>query len=58
MKLPIGYFFLKQSLSTTSIMDRPLLQQKVRQKISVIKKNTCDDITKIVHFGILIHILS
>ena len=48
----------EQSLSTTLIMDRQLLCQKVRQKISVIKINTCDDITKIVHFGILIHVLS
>ena len=48
----------KQSLSTTSIMDCQLLRQKVCQKISVIKTNTCDDITKIVHFGILIHFLS
>ena len=48
----------KQSLSTTSIMDRQLLCQKVCQKISLIKTNTCDDITKIVHFGILIHALS
>ena len=46
----------KQSLSTTSIMDHQLLRQKVRQKISVIKTNTCDDITKIVHFGILIQV--
>ena len=30
-----------QSLSTTSIMNRQLLRQKVRQKISVIKTNTC-----------------
>ena len=30
-----GVFF------TTSIMDRQLLRQKVRQKISVIKTNTC-----------------
>ena len=41
-----------------SILDRQLLHQKVSQKTSVIKTNTCDDITKIVHFGILIHILS
>ena len=40
-----------------SIKDRQLIRQKVRQKISVIKTNTCDD-KKIVHFGILIHILS
>ena len=46
----------KQSLSTVSIMDRQLLRQKVRQKISVIKKKTYDDITKIVHLGILIHL--
>ena len=30
----------------------------ISQKISVIKTNTCDDITKIVHSGILIHALS
>ena len=40
------------------------IRQKIRQKISVIKTNsfdwellTFDDSTKIVHFGILIHIL-
>ena len=39
--------------------------KKIRQKISVIKTNsfdwelfTFDDIKKIVHFGILIHVLS
>ena len=48
----------QQSLFTTSIMDRQLLRQKVRQKISAIKTNTCDDITKIFHFGIIIHVLS
>ena len=41
-----------------SIKDRQLIRQKVRQKISVIKTNTCDDITKTVHFGNLIHVLS
>ena len=35
-----------------------LLPQKVRQKISVIKTNTFDDMKEIVHFGILIHVLS
>jgi hypothetical protein len=39
-------------------MDRHLLRQKVRQNISVIKTNTFEDIKKVVHFGILIHILS
>ena len=39
-------------------MDCQLLCQKISQKISVIKTDTCDDITKIVHFGILIHVLS
>ena len=39
-------------------MDRQLLRQSVHQKISAIKTNTCDDIAKIVHFGILIHVLS
>ena len=32
--------------------------KKIRQKISVVKTNTSDDIKKIVHFGILIHVLS
>jgi hypothetical protein len=41
-----------------SKLDRHLLHQKVRQKISVIKTNTFDDTKKIVHFGILIHVLS
>ena len=41
-----------------SIMDHQLLRQNVRQKISVIKTNTCDDVIKRVHFGTLIHILS
>ena len=41
-----------------SIIDRQLLRQKFHQKISVIKTNTCDDITKVVHFGILIPLLS
>ena len=41
-----------------SILDCQLLRQKVRQKTSVIKTNTCDDIKKIVNFGILIHVLS
>ena len=48
----------QQSPSTTSIMDLQLLCQKICQKISVIKTDTSDDITKIVHFGILIHVLS
>ena len=39
-------------------MDRQLLRQKVRQKISVIKTNTCDYITELVRFGILIHVWS
>ena len=38
--------------------DRHLLRQKVRQKFSVIKTNTFDDIKKIVHFDVLIHFLS
>ena len=41
-----------------TIIDRQLSRQKIRQKLSVIKTNTSDDIKKIVHFGILIHILS
>ena len=36
---------------------RHSLYQKVRQKISVFKTNTFDVIEKIVHFGILIHVL-
>jgi hypothetical protein len=43
---------------TISKTDRHLLRQRVRQKISVIKTNTFDDIKKTVHFGILIHDLS
>ena len=38
-------------------MDHQLLRQKVHQKILVIKTNTCDDITKIVHFGNLMALL-
>ena len=49
---------VKQSPSTTSIMDRQLLHQKVHQKISVVKASNCDDITKIVHFGTLVHVSS
>ena len=30
----------------------------MRQRISVIKTNSFDDIKRIVHFGILIHVLS
>ena len=55
----------KRKFSTATIIDRQLSRQKIRQKISVIKTNsfdwelfTSDDIKKIVHFGILIHILS
>ena len=55
----------KRKFSTTTINDRQLSCQKIRQKISVIKTNsfdwellTFDDIKKIVHFGILIHVLS
>ena len=40
------------------IIDRQLSRQKIRQKFSVIKTNSSDDIKKIVNFGILIHILS
>ena len=49
----------------TPINDRQLSLQKIRKKISVIKTNsfdwkllTFDDIKKIVHFGVLIHVLS
>ena len=41
-----------------TIDDHQLSRQKIRQKISVIKLFTFDDIKKIVHFGILIHNLS
>ena len=41
-----------------SIRDHQLLRPKVCQKISVIKTNTCDKVTKVVHFVILIHVLS
>ena len=48
-----------------TINDRQLSCQKIRQKISAIKTNSfdwellpVDDIEKIVHFGILIHVLS
>ena len=40
------------------IMDHQLLHQKVHQKISVVKTNPCDDVSKKVRFGTLIHILS
>ena len=43
---------------TMSETDRHLLLQKFRQKISVIKINTFVDIKNIVHFGILIQVLS
>ena len=56
---------LKRKFSTMTINDCQLSRQKIRQKISVIKTNsfdwklfTFDDIKKIVHFGILIHVLS
>ena len=49
---------LERKFSTALIIDRQLLRQKIRQKFSVIKTNFSDDIKKIVHFGILIHILS
>ena len=55
----------KRKSSTMTINDRQLSCQKIRQKISVIKTNsfdwellTFDDIKKIVHFAILIHVLS
>ena len=56
---------MKQKQLMTGINDRQLSRQKFCQKISVIKTNsfdwellTFDDIKKIVHFGILIHVLS
>ena len=59
------YRWDKRKFSTTTINDCQLLSQKFRQKILVIKTNsfawellTIDDIKKIVHFGILIHVLS
>ena len=55
----------KRKFSTKTINDCQLSRQKIRQKISVIKTNsfdwellTFDDIKKIVHFGISIHVLS
>ena len=48
----------KRKFSTATIIDRQLSRQKIRQKLSVIKTNTSDDIKKIVHIGILIHVLS
>ena len=50
--------FHKRKFSTALIIDNQLSRKKIRQKFSVIKTNTSDDIKKIVHFGILIHILS
>ena len=37
---------------------RQKVRQKIRQKISVIKTNYLDDVKKIGHFGILVHVLS
>ena len=55
----------KLEFCTKSNNGHPKIRQKIRQKISVIKTNsfdwellTFDDIKKIVHFGILIHVLS
>ena len=55
----------KRKFSTKTINDRQLSRQKICQKISVIKTKsfdwellTFDDIKKIVHFGISIHVLS
>ena len=49
----------------TPINERQLLSQKISQKFSVIKTSsfdwellTFDDIRKVVHFGILIHVFS
>ena len=41
-----------------SFIRREKIRQKFCQKFSVIKTNTSDDIKKMVHFGILIHVLS
>ena len=56
---------VKRKFSTTPINDRQLSRQKICQKVSAIKTNSFDwelltfyDIKKIVHFGILIHVLS
>ena len=54
----IHLIFQKRKFSTVLIIDRQSSHQKIRQKFSVIKTNSSDDIKKIVHFGILIHILS
>ena len=43
----------KLKFSTAAIIDRQLSRQKIRQKISVIKTNSFDDIKKIVHVGTL-----
>jgi hypothetical protein len=40
------------------IIEGQLSRQKIRQKFSVIKTNSFDDVKKIAHFGILIHVLS
>ena len=48
----------ERKFSTALIIDRHLSRQKTDQKFSVIKTNSSDDIKKMVHFGILIHILS
>ena len=60
----VGILFKKHTMNSLAGVfynvktDRHLSRQKVRQKISVIKTNTFDDIKKIVYFGILIHGLS
>ena len=62
MTTTIQLSIFKQSLSTTSNMDRQLLRQKFVKYLSNEDINTrCfqrNDITKIVNFGILIHVLS
>ena len=48
----------KRKFSTALIIDCQSSRQKIRQKFSVIKTHSSDDIKKIVNFGILIYILS
>ena len=56
----------KRKFSMAPIINQQLSRQKIRQKISVLIKTnsfgwellTFHDIKRIVHFGILIHVLS
>ena len=42
---------------SSSFVERQKVCQKMLQKMSVIKTNSFDDIKKIVHCGILTHVL-